>query len=220
MWHAETHGDGVMDIPDIRYVRNGGVALAYQVLGDGPMDLVYVQGFINNIDIAWDNPYYARFLRRLSSFSRLIIMDRRGTGLSDRMSPKDLPPLEVLMDDLGVVLDEVGSERTALFGAGDSGCLCAMFAATYPDRVAALALFGVSAAGTATADRGNGANEIGRSTSPSSWPDGERWRMRGRLFHDGNPHLRVTSACSPGGRGSCDKLPALLPLKRSNGSGI
>jgi class 3 adenylate cyclase len=152
MWHADTHGDGVIDIPDIHYVRNGGVALAYQVLGDEPLDLVYIPGFINNIDIAWDNPHYARFLRRLSSFSRLILMDRRGTGLSDRMSPEDLPPLEVLMDDLGVVLNAVGSKRTALFGAGDSGCLCAMFAATYPDRVAALALFGVSAAGTAAED--------------------------------------------------------------------
>jgi hypothetical protein len=89
MWHAHTNGGGVMDIPEIHYVRNGGVALAYQVLGDGPLDLVYMQGFINNIDIAWDNPHYARFLRRLSSFSRLIIMDRRGTALSDRMSPED-----------------------------------------------------------------------------------------------------------------------------------
>jgi class 3 adenylate cyclase len=139
-------------IPEIRYARNGGVALAYQVLGDGPIDLVFLPAFISNIEIAWESPSYARFLRRLASFSRLIFMDRRGTGLSDRMSPEDLPPLEVLMDDLAVVLDAVGSERPALFGYSDSGCLCAMFAATYPDRVTALALYAVAAAGAATDD--------------------------------------------------------------------
>jgi len=142
----------VNDIPEIRYARNGDVALAYQVLGEGPIDLVFLPGFITNLEIAWENPLYARFLRRLASFSRLILMDRRGTGLSDRMAPEDLPPLEVLMDDLAVVLDAVGSERTALFGFSDSGCLCAMFAATHPDRVTALALFAVAAVGVAAED--------------------------------------------------------------------
>ena len=101
MWHADGPGDGVMDIPDIQYARNGSVALAYQVLGDKPLDLVYMQGFINNIDIAWDNPHYARFLRRLSSFSRLIVMDRRGTGLSVRMSPEDWTPCREQHADAG-----------------------------------------------------------------------------------------------------------------------
>jgi class 3 adenylate cyclase len=139
-------------IPEIHYARNGDVALAYQVLGDGPLDLVFLPAFINNIEIAWESPSYARFLRRLASFSRLIFMDRRGTGLSDRMSPTDLPPLEILMDDLVVVLDAVGSERVALFGSSNSGCLCAIFAATFPDRVSALALYGVAAAGVASDD--------------------------------------------------------------------
>ena len=98
----------MVDVPTIRYVRNGDVALAYQVLGDGPIDLVFLPSFLNNLEIAWESPLYARFLRRLASFSRLILMDRRGTGLSDRMSPGDLPPLEVMMDDLVVVLDAVG----------------------------------------------------------------------------------------------------------------
>ena len=141
-----------MAIPEIHYARNGDVALAYQVLGDGPLDLVFLPAFINNIEIAWESPSYARFLRRLASFSRLIFMDRRGTGLSDRMSPTDLPPLEILMDDLVVVLDAVGSERVALFGSSNSGCLCAIFAATFPDRVSALALYGVAAAGVASDD--------------------------------------------------------------------
>jgi len=141
-----------MAIPEIHYARNGDVALAYQVLGDGPMDLVFLPAFINNIEIAWESPQYARFLGRLASFSRLIFMDRRGTGLSDRMSPTDLPPLEILMDDLVVVLDAVGSERVALFGSSNSGCLCALFAATFPDRVSALALYGAAAAGVASDD--------------------------------------------------------------------
>lgn len=139
-------------VPEIRYARNGDVALAYQVLGDGPIDLVFLPAFVNNIEIAWESPTYARFLRRLASFSRLIFMDRRGTGLSDRLSPSDLPPLEVLMDDLLVVLDAVGAERPALFAYSDAGCLCALFTATYPDRVSALALYAMSPSGAASDD--------------------------------------------------------------------
>lgn len=138
--------------PDVHYVRNDGTALAYQVVGDGPVDVAYVSGFINNLDLAWEYPPYARFLRRLASFSRLILTDRRGTGLSDRFSPQDLPPLEVLRDDLRVVLDEVGAERPSLFGWSDAGCLCALFAATHPERTGALALLNTSASGSRTDD--------------------------------------------------------------------
>lgn len=136
-----------MQIPDVRYVRNGDVALAYQVFGEGPLDIVYLPAFANNIEIAWESPHYARFLRRLASFARVIFMDRRGTGLSDRMSPTDLPPLETLMDDLRVVLEDVGAAQPALFGYADSACICAIFAGTYPDRVSAQILFGVAAVG-------------------------------------------------------------------------
>ena len=161
----------MVEVPTIRYVRDGDVALAYQVLGDGPIDLVFMPGFLNNLEIAWESPLYARFLRRLASFSRLILMDRRGTGLSDRVSPEDLPPLEVMMDDLVVVLDAVGSRRTAVFGASDSGCVCALFAATYPERVAALVLHAVAAVGTATDD--------------FSWQWNEmQWEEDHRLFSD------------------------------------
>jgi pimeloyl-ACP methyl ester carboxylesterase len=139
-------------LPEVQYARNGEVALAYQVIGSGPLDLTFLPGFIGNLDLMWDHPPYARFLRRLASFSRLILMDRRGTGLSDRLSPEDLPPLEVLMDDLHAVLDEVDSERTALFGFSDAGCLCALFAATYPDRTTALVLYDTAAAGSVTED--------------------------------------------------------------------
>ncbi len=141
-----------MEIPEVRYARNGDVALAYQVLGEGPIDLVFLPSFVNNLEIAWESRRYARFLRRLASFSRLILMDRRGTGLSDRLSPSDQPSLEVMMDDLVVVLDAVGSGRTALFGVSDSGGVCALLAATHPDRVGALVLYAVAAVGTATDD--------------------------------------------------------------------
>jgi pimeloyl-ACP methyl ester carboxylesterase len=136
-----------MKSPEIQYVRNGDVALAYQQFGEGPIDLVFLPAFINNIEIAWESPHYASFLQRLASFSRVTFMDRRGTGLSDRLSPSDLPPLEVLMDDLLGVLDAVGVRRPALIGYSDAGCLCVLFAATFPDRVSALALYAVAASG-------------------------------------------------------------------------
>jgi pimeloyl-ACP methyl ester carboxylesterase len=99
-------------IPETRYARTAdGYSIAYQILGDGGLDLAYLPGFASNLEYQWENPLYARFLRQLASFSRLILIDRRGTGLSDRVSPKEIPPIEVLMDDLGVVLDEAGSRR-------------------------------------------------------------------------------------------------------------
>jgi class 3 adenylate cyclase len=123
--------------PDVRYVRSGEISIAYQVLGDGPIDLVFVP-FLASFRHAWQQPLFARFLERLASFSRLILFDKRGTGLSDR------PPvltLEAQMDDIRAVLDAVGSERAALLGAAQGGQLCALFAATYPDRTRALVLY-------------------------------------------------------------------------------
>lgn len=137
--------------PDVRYARNGEIAIAYTVIGAGPDDLVYLAPY-NNLDIAWENPLYERFLRRLSSFARVIVIDRRGTGLSDRYSPEDLPPLEDLVDDLAAVLDELKSERAALFGLSDAGALCAMFAATRPERVSGLILYATAARGTQAPD--------------------------------------------------------------------
>lgn len=130
-----------MEIPEVRYAKNGEVCLAYQVLGEGSVDLLYVPGFASNLVWNWELPSYARFLRRLSSFCRLIVVDRRGCGLSDRLSPEDLPPLEILAEDLGVVLDAAGSERVSLFGAEDGGLTCSLFAATRPDRVHRLVLY-------------------------------------------------------------------------------
>ena len=126
------------DTPDVRYARSGDVSIAYQVIGDGPVDVLFVPWLINLV-WAWEQPMFVDFCRRLASFSRLILFDKRGTGLSDR--PRDLPTLETRMDDLRAVMDAAGSERAALLGAGSpGGQLCAIFAATYPERVAALML--------------------------------------------------------------------------------
>src|SRR5439155_20857069 len=110
-------------------------------------DLLFVPGYMSNIELNWDLPAYAGLLRRLASFSRVIALDRRGTGLSDRLSPDDQPPLEILMEDLGRVPDEVGSERATVAGFLDGGYLCTLFAATHPQRTRALVLYGTSASG-------------------------------------------------------------------------
>jgi class 3 adenylate cyclase len=129
---------------EVRYAKTpAGVYIAFQVVGDGPIDLVYLPGYASNLHWQWELPSYARFLERLSSFSRLILVDRRGTGLSDRFSPEDLPPLEELADDLETVMEVVGSERIALLGTEDGCFVSCMFAATHPDRTEAVALFGM-----------------------------------------------------------------------------
>src|SRR5262249_40239543 len=104
-------------VPQTHYTKNGDVNIAYQVLGQGPRDLVYVPGWVSNIEIFWEEPAYARFLTRLASFARLILFDKRGTGLSDRAA--EMPNLEVRMDDVRAVLDTVGSRRAALFGSSE-----------------------------------------------------------------------------------------------------
>lgn len=132
-----------MRAPETHYAKSGDVNIAYQVVGDGPPDLVLVPGFVSHLENDWDEPRSAHFLERLASFSRLIRFDKRGTGLSDR--PGGLPDLETRMDDVRAVVDAVGSERPALFGYSEGGPMCCLFAATYPDRTAALALYGTYA---------------------------------------------------------------------------
>jgi class 3 adenylate cyclase len=127
---------------ETRYARSGDVSIAYQVVGDGPFDLVYVPGWVSNIELMWEEPGYAGFLERLASFSRLIIFDKRGTGLSDPVPLDQLPTLEQRMDDVRAVMDAVGSERAALLGHSEGGNMCVLFSATYPDRTTALVLVG------------------------------------------------------------------------------
>ena len=105
--------------PVTRYAKSGEYSIAYQIVGDSPLDLVYVPGFVSHVEAVWEDPDYARFLDRLASFSRLIIFDKRGTGLSDRVPVKLLPTLEERMDDVRAVMDAAGSERAALFGVSE-----------------------------------------------------------------------------------------------------
>src|SRR4029450_10292826 len=131
--------------PETRYTKSGEVNIAYQVVGEGPFDLAYVPGWISNVELFWERPKAARFLQRLASFSRLILFDKRGTGLSDRVPNDKLPTLEERIDDLRAVMDAVDSERAAIFGFSEGGNLSAFFAATYPERTKALVLFGTFA---------------------------------------------------------------------------
>jgi class 3 adenylate cyclase len=132
-------------VPETRYAKTrDGLHIAFQVVGDGRMDLLYVPGWQSNVDLIWDDPVYDRFLRRLASFARLIVMDRRGVGCSDRLAPGQLPPLELLMEDITSVLGEVGSERAAVLALFDGGFTSILFAATYPQRVSHLILYDCS----------------------------------------------------------------------------
>lgn len=131
--------------PETKYARSGDVNIAYQVIGDAPLDLVFVMGWVSHLDYFWRNPAFARFLLRLSSFSRLILFDKRGTGLSDRVPLSELPTLEQRMDDVRAVMDAAGSERAALCGVSEGGPMCSLFAATYPERTVALVMIGTYA---------------------------------------------------------------------------
>lgn len=149
-------------LPDTRYVRSDGVHIAYQVLGDGPFDLVFVQGFVSNLEAIWRSPDMTAFFRRLSSFSRLIMFDKRGTGMSDRTS--QVFSLDQRMHDLNAVMDDVGSRRAALFGVSEGGPMSILFAATHPERTTALVLYGTYARRSWAPDY------------PAGWSD-KRWEQ-------------------------------------------
>jgi pimeloyl-ACP methyl ester carboxylesterase/class 3 adenylate cyclase len=144
--------------PQTRYAQSGDVNIAYQVVGTGPLDLVFVPGFVSHLDLQWADPRIARFFERLASFSRLILFDKRGTGLSDPVAGP--APLEDRMDDVRAVMDAAGSERAALFGLSEGGPMSVLFAATYPERTHALILCGTFPTGI---------------TDPHDNPGGQRW---------------------------------------------
>jgi pimeloyl-ACP methyl ester carboxylesterase len=131
--------------PETRYAKSGDVNIAYQVVGEGPLDLVLVHGWVQSFDASWEIEPIRRFYERLASFSRLILFDKRGTGLSDRVPVDDLPTLETRMDDMRAVLDVVGAKRAAVLGHSEGGAMCGLFAATYPERTQALVMVGSSA---------------------------------------------------------------------------
>lgn len=141
---------GQLALPETRYARNGSVNIAYQVLGSGPVDLVVVPGWISHVELQWQEPSYARFLRALASFSRLIVLDKRGTGLSDRLD--SAATLDQRTSDVRAVMDAAGSDRAVLFGASEGGALAAMFAATYPERTLGMVLYGAAARSLSSPD--------------------------------------------------------------------
>jgi pimeloyl-ACP methyl ester carboxylesterase/DNA-binding winged helix-turn-helix (wHTH) protein len=134
-----------MRAPETRYAQSGEVNIAYQVVGNAPLDLVFVMGWVSHLEYFWAEPSFARFLTRLASFSRLILFDKRGTGLSDRVPIRELPTLEQRMDDVRAVMDAVGSKRAALCGVSEGGPMCSLFAATYPEKTNALVMIGTYA---------------------------------------------------------------------------
>jgi class 3 adenylate cyclase len=129
-------------LPETHYAQSDGVNIAYQVAGVGPVDIVYVPGWVSHVELGWDVPDLAHGFERLASFSRLILFDKRGTGMSDSVPDLELPTLEQRMDDVRAVMDAVGSERATIFGASEGGSMSILFAATYPDRTDALCTFG------------------------------------------------------------------------------
>ena len=139
--------DGDVESPDFRYARSGDADISYYVVGEGPKDLVFVPFTVSSV-FAWQLPVFRDFCMRLASFSRVILFDKRGIGASDR--PRTPPTLESQMEDLRTVLDAVGSEQAALFGSGHGGQMCALFAATYPERTTALVLYGTHARASGT----------------------------------------------------------------------
>ena len=146
-----------------RYADSSGVSIAYQVHGEGPLDLVFVPGFVSHVELIWDEPTVAAFFRRLASFARLVIFDKRGQGLSDRVGRP--PTLEDSMDDLRAVMDAAGCERPAIFGISEGGPMSALFAASHPERVGSLILYGTYARMVSAPDYPDGI--------PGEWLD--RW---------------------------------------------
>ncbi len=187
-----------MNSPRTVYAHSGDASIAYQVVGDGPLNLVLANGPGTHIEIVWEEPTTARCMRRLASFSRLVLFDRRGTGLSDPVSRP--PTLEQQMDDLRAVLDDAGIERTALYGANDLG-LCALYAATYPDQVSSLVLSGVAATGSRTMTPQSKA--VIADALENSWGDGtlmQLWapsQIGNRAFEEWWARMQ-RSAVSPG----------------------
>ena len=126
--------------PETRYTKSGDVSIAYQAVGDGPFDVVHVPGSVSHVELGWDSPNVAGVRRGLAAFSRLIVFDKRGTGMSDRVG--GIPNLETRMDDVRAVMDAAGSSRAAILGSSEGAPMTVLFAATYPERVAALVLWG------------------------------------------------------------------------------
>jgi pimeloyl-ACP methyl ester carboxylesterase/DNA-binding CsgD family transcriptional regulator len=163
--------------PKTRYAKSGSVSIAYQVMGDGPLDLVMVPGFVSHVEVAWEEPRLARFLTRLASFSRLIVFDKRGTGMSDPVATA--PSMDERMDDIGAVMDAVDSARAAIFGVSEGGTLSLLFAESHRERTQALIMYGSWARRLAGPDYpyGPSAEQLEEVVAgmDRAWASGEWW---------------------------------------------
>jgi class 3 adenylate cyclase len=183
-----------MDVPETRYAKSGDLRIAYQVTGSGPLDLVFVPGFVSNLDLGWEDTGRVYFLSRLAAFSRLILFDKRGTGLSDRTA--GIATLELRMDDVRAVMDAARCERAAIFGVSEGGPMSMLFAATYPERARALVLYGTYARNPGLSgdllkhriesiERAWGTGEYARALAPNKARDEDylhtlaRWERQG-----------------------------------------
>jgi pimeloyl-ACP methyl ester carboxylesterase len=194
-----------VDAPETRYARSGDVSIAYQVLGDAPLDLVRIPPHVSHVELAWQIPSLAAFNRQLASFSRLITFDKRGTGMSDRVS--GAPSLEVRMDDVRAVMDAARSEQAALLGVSEGGAMSVLFAATYPERVWALVLDGSTA-------RSLWAPDYPWGTSEEEWLS--RLETLGRLW--GTPDYVASTVEALAGSASEDDKSALGLMIRQSAS--
>ena len=193
------------DLPATRYVKSDDVHIAYQVFGQGPLDLLFVPGFVSNVEAAWESPAHVAFFRRLASFCRVILFDKRGTGMSDRGS--QIFTLEQRMHDVQAILDEVGCERAALFGVSEGGPMSLLYAATYPARTSALILYGTYAKRSWAADFLFG------------WKD-EQWQ---RLFdnferHWGTPQSLAVTLFAPSVVGNPQAAERMASYHRASAS--
>ena len=183
-------------VPEIHFEKSGDVHIAYQVVGDGPVDLVWIPDWLWNLELQWEQPIVARFLERLASFSRLLLFDKRGSGLSDRTVDPDLFTLEVRIDDVRAVMDATRSEQAFVLGAGDDGAsIAAVFAATAPERTRGLILYGTRAKGIKADDYPFGydpsASDVWASETETFWGSdayGRRWlrSLAPSVAHDEN----------------------------------
>jgi pimeloyl-ACP methyl ester carboxylesterase len=193
------------DLPATRYVKSDDVHIAYQVFGEGPLDLLFVPGFVSNVEAAWESPAHVAFFRRLASFCRVILFDKRGTGMSDRGS--QIFTLEQRMHDVQAILDEVGCERAALFGVSEGGPMSLLYAATYPARTSAPVLYGTYARRSWAADY------------PPGWKD-EQWH---RLFdnferHWGTPQSLAVTLFAPSVVGNPQAAERMASYHRASAS--
>ncbi len=188
---------------DVQFAWSDDVAIAYQVVGDGPIDLVYMPPWLSNLDWQWEHPLHARYLERLASFSRLIVIDRRGWGCSDRVAPGSFPSLEVAADDLIAVLDAVDSRRAALFAGAEAGWVAAIAAATHPSRFSALILYQTAATWART-------DETPWNPSREEWQEEETYWLGAGTVSFTEGFVRRWNPSLVGDRGAIEYLAKLM----------